>query len=73
VDAAVIDLLHAAEAEAAQLIESHRDRVARLVARLEAEETLDAAAIRACLAPDEKITQFLPNRRRVERERGTDT
>jgi cell division protease FtsH len=56
VDAAVIALVHRAEAEATRLIETHRDGLARLVARLEAEETLDAAAIRACLAPDTKVT-----------------
>jgi cell division protease FtsH len=56
VDAAVIALVHRAEAEATRLIETHREAVSRLVARLEAEETLDAAAIRACLAPDPKVT-----------------
>jgi cell division protease FtsH len=56
VDAAVIALVHRAEAEATRLIETHREAVAQLVARLEAEETLDAAAIRACLAPDTKVT-----------------
>jgi cell division protease FtsH len=72
VDAAVMELLHAAEADATRLLEAHRDRVAQLVARLEVEETLDAAAIRACLAPDEKITPLLPAQRRNERERSTD-
>jgi cell division protease FtsH len=72
VDAAVIELLRAAEAEATRLLEAHRDRVARLVARLEVEETLDAAAIRACLATDEKVTPLLPAQRRNERERSTD-
>jgi cell division protease FtsH len=56
VDAAVIALVHRAEAEAVRLIEAHREAVVCLVARLEAEETLDAAAIRACLAPDAKVT-----------------
>ena len=46
--------------------------IARLVARLEVEETLDAAAIRACRAPDEKITPLLQAQRRNERERRTD-
>jgi cell division protease FtsH len=64
VDAAVADLLHGAEAEAVRLIESHRDRIVALVERLEAEEVLDAAAIRACLAPDSKVTPLLPARRR---------
>jgi cell division protease FtsH len=72
VDAAVMELLHAAAAHATRLLEAHRDRVAQLVARLEVEETLDAAAIRACLAPDEKITPLLPAQRRNERERSTD-
>jgi hypothetical protein len=39
---------------------------------LEVEETLDAAAIRACLAPDEKVTPLLPAQRRNERECSTD-
>jgi cell division protease FtsH len=56
VDAAVIALVHRAEAEATRLIETHRDAIARLVARLEAEETLDAAAIRVCLGPDRNVT-----------------
>jgi cell division protease FtsH len=72
VDAGVMELLHAAEADATRLLEAHRDRVALLVARLEVEETLDAASIRACLAPDEKITPLLPAQRRNERERSTD-
>ncbi|MGO4909149.1 ATP-dependent zinc metalloprotease FtsH [Pseudorhodobacter sp. W20_MBD10_FR17] len=51
VDQAVMDLLHTAENEALHLIESHRDAVDHLVARLEAEETLDLAAIKSCLDP----------------------
>jgi cell division protease FtsH len=61
VDAAVIALVHQAEAEATGLIETNRDGLARLVARLEVEETLDAAAIRACLAPGVNVTT-LPER-----------
>ncbi len=56
VDAAVIALVHRAEAEAIALIETHREAIARLVTRLEAEETLDADTIRACLAPTGSVT-----------------
>jgi cell division protease FtsH len=59
VDQAVMTLLHAAEAQALQIIEAHRDRVGQLVARLEADETLDLAAIRACLDPQDTIIPFL--------------
>ena len=34
------------------MIEEHRDQVMQLVARLEAEETLDLDAIKSCLGPD---------------------
>jgi cell division protease FtsH len=52
VDQAVMDLLHTAENEALHLIETHRDAVERLVAKLEAEETLDLDAIKSCLNPE---------------------
>ncbi|MBU2487039.1 MAG: ATP-dependent zinc metalloprotease FtsH [Alphaproteobacteria bacterium] len=51
VDQAVITLLHEAEKQAVHLIDEHRDQVMRLVVRLEAEETLDLDAIKACLGP----------------------
>ena len=63
VDQAVMNLLHEAEEQAISLIESHRDQIARLVARLEAEETLDLDAIRDCLADDTKITPFVKSRK----------
>jgi cell division protease FtsH len=63
VDQAVITLLHAAEAEALQIIEAHRGQIAHLVTRLEAEETLDLQAIRACLEPGTKITPFVKRRK----------
>ncbi len=63
VDQAVMVLLQEAEAAATEIIKTHRDEIKRLVARLEAEETLDLAAIRACLDPDKKITP-LPKRRK---------
>ena len=53
VDQAVMDLLHVAEAEATRLIETHRDKVMHLVARLEVEETLDLTAITHCLDPED--------------------
>ena len=55
VDRAVMALLQDAEAKAVALIEEHRNQITRLVARLEAEETLDLSVIRHCLDPDSKI------------------
>jgi len=49
VDAAVADLLRDAEAEAIRLIESHKEKVERLIRRLEAEESLELPEIEACL------------------------
>ncbi len=63
VDQAVMDLLHNAEKQAIQSIEEHRDQVVLLVARLEAEETLDLEAIKSCLEPDSKIAPFVKNRK----------
>jgi cell division protease FtsH len=63
VDQAVMDMLHEAEKQAIQLIEEHRSQVTELVARLEAEETLDLDAIRSCLGPDHTITPFVRNRK----------
>ncbi len=62
VDQAVMALLQDAEAKAVGLIEDHRDRIICLVARLEAEETLDLPAIRQCLDTDSKITPLSRNR-----------
>lgn len=56
VDQAVMELLHAAENEAIHLIETHRDAVVRLVAKLETEETLDLGAIKSCLEPAGTVT-----------------
>lgn len=60
VDQAVIALLRAAENQATQLISAHRDKVERLVTRLEAEETLDLEAIKHCLGPGSTVTSFSP-------------
>jgi cell division protease FtsH len=49
VDVAVSAELAQAEARARAIIEANRAAISRLVARLEAEETLDVAAVRACL------------------------
>ncbi len=51
VDEAVMAVLQQAEARAEALIKQHGDRIATLIARLETEETLGAAAIRECLDP----------------------
>ena len=63
VDQAVMNLLHEAEKQAIHLIEERRDQVAQLVAKLEAEETLDLDAIKSCLVPDSTITPFVKNRK----------
>jgi len=58
VDKAIMALLGESEKVAIRLIEAHRDHIERLVARLEAEETLDLETIRTCLDPDAKIRRF---------------
>ena len=63
VDQAVMKLLHTAEDQATQIIEDHREQVAMLVARLEAEETLDLDDIKACLEPGEEDRPFVKNRK----------
>jgi cell division protease FtsH len=50
-DRAVRQLLTDAEAEAERILQSQQGRVERLVARLEADEALDRAAIVRCLGP----------------------
>ncbi len=64
VDQAVMNLLHEAEEQANHLIEEHRPQIEQLVARLEAEETLDLDAISSCLGSDTTITHFAKNRKR---------
>ena len=59
VDQAVMKLLRAAEGQAVRLIEGHRDQMPVLVARLEAEETLDLEAIKLCLEPNDKVRNFV--------------
>ncbi|TVP97974.1 MAG: AAA family ATPase, partial [Roseinatronobacter sp.] len=63
VDKAMMALLHESETAAIRLIKDHRNEILRLVARLEAKETLDLNAIRACLDPDTKITPFSKDRK----------
>ena len=63
VDQAVMKLLHTAEDQATQLIDDHRDQVAMLVARLEAEETLDLDDIKACLEANDKIRPLVKKRK----------
>ena len=67
VDQAVITLLQAAEAQASQIIEAHRDQIGQLVTRLEVDETLDLPAIHACLGPKDTITPFVKDRARSHR------
>lgn len=52
VDAVVGALLQTAEARAVKIIEGARGKIEELATRLEAEESLDLAAIEACLAPN---------------------
>jgi len=52
VDKAVQRLLREAEARAESVLQAHREAFLELVRRLEAQETLLADEIRACLAPD---------------------
>ena len=59
VDQAVMKLLRAAEGQAVQIIGGHRDQMSVLVARLEAEETLDLEAIKVCLEPNDKVRNFV--------------
>lgn len=63
VDQAVMGLLNAAQKQAIQLMEAHHDQVVKLVARLEAEETLDFDAIKDCLGTDTTITPFVNTRK----------
>ncbi|RCX24874.1 ATP-dependent zinc metalloprotease FtsH [Thioalbus denitrificans] len=51
VDEAVHDLLQQAEARARKLIEQRREALERLIGELEEHETLERAAIDACLGP----------------------
>ena len=55
VDEAVSGLLHKAETQAIEVIQAHQSEIARLIARLETEETLDRTAIEACLEPDPSL------------------
>ena len=50
-DKAVRKLLVEAEARAAEILGTHRVQVERLIGELESRETLDLAAIAACLGP----------------------
>jgi cell division protease FtsH len=52
-DKAVRRLLSDAEAQATRILEAHRARIERLIAALEDKETLDRAAVAACLGPTE--------------------
>lgn len=52
-DKAVKRLLTEAEERATGILEAHRRRVERLIAALEEQETLDRAAVAACLGPTE--------------------
>ena len=52
-DKAVRRLLTDAEQRATEVLEAHRARIGRLIATLEEQETLDRAAVAACLGPTE--------------------
>jgi cell division protease FtsH len=59
-DKAVHKLLVEAEARAQETIETHRAQVERLIGDLEAKETLDLAAVAACLGPKVVATPRRP-------------
>ncbi|MEO1291277.1 MAG: ATP-dependent zinc metalloprotease FtsH [Pseudomonadota bacterium] len=64
VDTAVRELLLSAEAKAERILTDHKDRLERLVAQLEQEETLDRTQIEACLGngrPGERSPRPLPS------------
>jgi cell division protease FtsH len=65
VDQAVIDLLHEAEKLAIKIIEDNCDGVSRLVARLEAEETLGRNAIAECLGGETTLRSISRARNRT--------
>lgn len=73
VDQAVMNLLHTAENDAVHLLEIHREAVERLVARLEAEETLDLEAIQNCLDPETTITPLDKYRMKSADKRAPDS
>ena len=62
VDRAVRDLLQEAEERALQVIRRFREPLARLIGRLEREETLDRAQIEACLGPCPELPAISPGR-----------
>jgi ATP-dependent Zn protease len=51
IDEAVVRLLNEAEERAAGIVQGHPAELARLIERLEHEETLDRSQIDACLGP----------------------
>jgi cell division protease FtsH len=60
-DKAIRRYLTEAEQHAREVIEAHRPQVEHLIAQLEQQETLERAAVAACLGPKE-----VPNRRKPE-------
>lgn len=57
VDGAIIELLKEADALATATLSEHRSQIDRLITELEARETLDFDAIRACLDPKGQVDQ----------------
>ncbi len=57
VDTAIIDMLKAAETEAAEILSAHKPVVEDLISELEAKETLDFEEIRSCLDPAREVKQ----------------
>lgn len=56
VDQVVMALLKTAEKQATDILSKHKSRIALLIEKLEAQETLDFSEIRQCLDPDSKVT-----------------
>ncbi|MEX2631983.1 MAG: ATP-dependent zinc metalloprotease FtsH [Tistlia sp.] len=59
-DKAIRACLAEAERRAGELLEAHRPQVRRLIAELEKRETLDRAAVAACLGPKEVAARRKP-------------
>ena len=55
VDEAVSRLLHEAEVRAIEIVQEHRGKIARLIAKLETDETLDRKGIAECLGPEPEV------------------
>ncbi|MFK7938799.1 MAG: ATP-dependent zinc metalloprotease FtsH [Roseovarius sp.] len=67
VDAAVIALLKSSEDAATRILSDHKRSVAKLIAKLEVDETLELDEITRFLDPDSKVTRLNPAKRGLDR------